>query len=70
MKKRHHGLFSSGAVRFTGSAGERRGVTSFRAFIDELEESVHVRFLAGRPNLSPSDQATFDGMSAKLKLAQ
>jgi hypothetical protein len=23
--------------------------------------------LAGRPNLSPSDQAVFDGMSAKLK---
>ena len=32
--------------------------------------SITMGFLAGRPNLSPSDQATFDGMSAKLKLAQ
>lgn len=32
--------------------------------------SISMGFLAGRPNLSPSDQATFDGMSAKLKLAQ
>ena len=25
--------------------------------------------VAGRPNLSPSDEATFNGMSKKLKLA-
>ncbi len=28
---------------------------------------ITMGFLAGRPNLSPSDQAVFDGMSAKLK---
>ncbi|MGN6225110.1 hypothetical protein [Pseudoxanthomonas sp.] len=28
---------------------------------------ITMGFLAGRPNLSPSDQAAFDGMSAKLK---
>ncbi|MGS1077976.1 DUF2846 domain-containing protein [Pseudoxanthomonas beigongshangi] len=28
---------------------------------------ITMGFLAGRPNLSPSDQATFDGMSRKLK---
>jgi hypothetical protein len=29
--------------------------------------ALSVGFLAGRPNLSPSDQGTFDGMKAKLK---
>lgn len=29
--------------------------------------ALSVGFLAGRPNLSPSDKATFDGMKAKLK---
>ena len=28
---------------------------------------LSVGFLAGRPNLSPSDKGTFDGMKAKLK---
>jgi hypothetical protein len=31
---------------------------------------VTMGFLAGRPNLSPSDKATFDGMFAKLKFAK
>jgi hypothetical protein len=31
---------------------------------------ITMGFLAGRPNLSPSDQATFDGMSSKLKPAK
>lgn len=31
---------------------------------------ITMGFLAGRPNLSPSDQATFDGMSGKLKPAK
>jgi hypothetical protein len=26
--------------------------------------------LAGRPNLSPADEATFEALSAKLKLAK
>ena len=30
---------------------------------------ITMGFLAGRPNLSPSDQAAFDGMKAKLKPA-
>ena len=29
--------------------------------------AISVGFLAGRPNLSPSAQATFDGMKSKLK---
>ena len=29
--------------------------------------AISVGFLAGRPNLSPSDKATFEGMKAKLK---
>jgi hypothetical protein len=29
--------------------------------------ALSVGFLAGRPNLSPSDKAAFDGMKAKLK---
>jgi hypothetical protein len=32
--------------------------------------SISMGFLAGRPNLSPSDQATFDGMAGKLKVAK
>jgi hypothetical protein len=31
--------------------------------------SVSIGFMMGRPNLSPSDQAAFDAMSAKLKAA-
>ena len=31
--------------------------------------SVSIGFMMGRPNLSPSDQAAFDAMSAKLKSA-
>jgi hypothetical protein len=29
--------------------------------------AISVGFLAGRPNLSPSDKGTFEGMKAKLK---
>jgi hypothetical protein len=32
-----------------------------------VQGTITMGFMAGRPNLSPSDQATFDGMSAKLK---
>jgi pyruvate/2-oxoglutarate dehydrogenase complex dihydrolipoamide acyltransferase (E2) component len=32
--------------------------------------SISMGFLAGRPNLSPSDQAIFNGMEAKLKPAK
>lgn len=32
--------------------------------------SITMGFMAGRPNLSPSDQAAFDGMSSKLKPAK
>jgi hypothetical protein len=32
--------------------------------------TVTMGFLAGRPNLSPSDKATFDGMYGKLKFAK
>lgn len=31
--------------------------------------TVTMGFMAGHPNLAPSDQATFDGMADKLKLA-
>jgi hypothetical protein len=31
--------------------------------------SISMGFMVGRPNLSPSDQAAFDAMSAKLKTA-
>lgn len=31
---------------------------------------ITMGFLAGRPNLSPSDQAAFDGMASKLKPAK
>lgn len=33
-------------------------------------DTVNICVLAGHPNLSPSDQATFDGMAAKLKPAE
>ena len=32
--------------------------------------TVTMGFVAGHPNLSPSDQATFDGMFDKLKRAE
>ncbi|MFD0740022.1 DUF2846 domain-containing protein [Lysobacter koreensis] len=35
-----------------------------------VQGTITMGFMAGRPNLSPSDQATFDGMSDKLKLAE
>lgn len=35
-----------------------------------VQGTITMGFMAGRPNLSPSDQATFDGMSAKLKRVQ
>lgn len=35
-----------------------------------VQGTISMGFMAGRPNLSPSDQATFDGMSSKLKLAE
>ena len=35
-----------------------------------VQGTITMGFMAGRPNLSPSDQATFDGMSGKLKLAE
>jgi hypothetical protein len=35
-----------------------------------VQGTITMGFMAGRPNLSPSDQATFDGMADKLKLAE
>jgi Protein of unknown function (DUF2846) len=35
-----------------------------------VQGTITMGFMAGRPNLSPSDQATFDGMSSKLELAK
>ena len=35
-----------------------------------VQGMITMGFMAGRPNLSPSDQATFDGMADKLKLAE
>lgn len=35
-----------------------------------VEGTITMGFMSGHPNLSPSDQATFDGMFAKLKLVQ
>jgi uncharacterized protein DUF2846 len=35
-----------------------------------VQGTITMGFMAGRPNLSPSDQATFDGMAGKLKLAE
>lgn len=35
-----------------------------------VQGTVTMGFMAGRPNLSPSDKATFDGMADKLKLAE
>lgn len=35
-----------------------------------VQGTITMGFMAGRPNLSPSDQATFDGMAAKLELAK
>lgn len=32
-----------------------------------IQGSISMGFLAGRPNLSPSDEATFNSMKAKLK---
>jgi hypothetical protein len=34
-----------------------------------VQGTITMGFMAGRPNLSPSDQATFDGIAGKLKLA-
>ena len=34
-----------------------------------VQGTITMGFMAGRPNLSPSDEATFDGMAGKLKLA-
>ena len=34
-----------------------------------VQGTITMGFMAGRPNLSPSDQVTFDGMAGKLKLA-
>lgn len=35
-----------------------------------VQGTLTMGILAGRPNLSPSDEATFNGMSKKLKLAK
>jgi hypothetical protein len=35
-----------------------------------VQGTITMGFMAGRPNLSPSDQAAFDGMAAKLKRVQ
>src|SRR4249919_394570 len=35
-----------------------------------VQGTITMGFMAGRPNLSPSDQATFDGMADKLKRAE
>jgi hypothetical protein len=35
-----------------------------------VQGTITMGFMAGRPNLSPSDQATFDGIAGKLKLAE
>ncbi len=35
-----------------------------------VQGTLSMGVLAGRPNLSPSDEATFNGMSKKLKLAK
>lgn len=35
-----------------------------------VQGTLTMGVLAGRPNLSPSDEATFNGMSKKLKLAK
>jgi hypothetical protein len=35
-----------------------------------VEGTISMGFMVGHPNLSPSDQATFNGMSAKLKRVQ
>ncbi len=35
-----------------------------------VQGTITMGVLAGRPNLSPSDEATFNGMADKLKLAQ
>ena len=35
-----------------------------------VQGTITMGIMAGRPNLSPSDQATFDGMANKLKRAE
>nr|WP_238692176.1 hypothetical protein [Xanthomonas arboricola] len=35
-----------------------------------VQGGITMGILAGRPNLSPSDQATFEGMAAKLERAE
>jgi hypothetical protein len=35
-----------------------------------VQGTISMGVLAGRPNLAPSDEATFSGMSSKLKLAK
>lgn len=35
-----------------------------------VQGTITMGFMAGRPNLSPSDQTTFEGMADKLKLAE
>ncbi|TKR33765.1 DUF2846 domain-containing protein [Luteimonas gilva] len=35
-----------------------------------VQGTINMGFLVGRPNLSPSDAATFNGMAAKLEKAQ
>lgn len=35
-----------------------------------VQGTINMGFLVGRPNLSPSDALTFNGMASKLKLAQ
>lgn len=53
--------------------GEAKDVLTLEV---EAGETYYVKFsvgmgiVAGRPNLSPSDQATFDGMARKLKRVQ
>ena len=35
-----------------------------------VQGTITMGFMAGHPNLAPSDQATFDGIGAKLKPAE
>jgi hypothetical protein len=65
-------LVEPGAHQYTVHS-EKKDVLNIEVDAGEtyyVQGGITMGILAGRPNLSPSDQATFDGMAAKLERAE
>ncbi|SBV49850.1 Protein of unknown function (DUF2846) [Xanthomonas bromi] len=65
-------LVAPGAHQYTVHS-EKKDVLNIEVDAGEtyyVQGGITMGILSGRPNLSPSDQATFDGMASKLERAE